>query len=279
MSLDRDKFKAFIDKIATEVEKNPPRDQWKNRKGFNLVSLGAWLRVVQYADLPHVPATKIATIRIDDLFDGLDNPELNAFKGFMGRLHEAMDPDMMYRWDCCAPMSVKSNMSTGENTGWDLAYADPPHVGDDPRAADIIYEYPGEVMAIWQRPWITPAKYGGWPIEYRVFVENGEVIGVSNYYIQRPLPDNHTIRQHLLECQAMTERLAAYMLPPMRMPGGTSDDWPTDEISFTADYMVTEDGQVVWLEGGPPFGAGAHPCCYEGQEMPWHAFALYRDES
>jgi len=34
--------------------------------------------------------------------------------------------------------------------------------------------------------------------------------------------------------------------------------------SFTADFVVTEDDEVLFLEGGPPHTAlwGAHPCCF-----------------
>ena len=30
--------------------------------------------------------------------------------------------------------------------------------------------------------------------------------------------------------------------------------------------MRLEDGRFLYLEGGPPFGAGAHPCCFEHVE-------------
>ena len=38
---------------------NPPRDQWKDRDGFNIVSLGAWLDVCKAAGF-HLSGVPVA---------------------------------------------------------------------------------------------------------------------------------------------------------------------------------------------------------------------------
>ena len=247
-------LKTIIERAAADVKKNPPRDKWKSRQGFNLVSLGAWLELVEKAKLPHVPATKIASIPIDELFDGLDNPDTAPrFKAFMDAQIDAEDHETIFRWDCCAPGSIKSHMDRGK-VDWIPEFARPLHPEDCPRAGDLIYEFPGPLMSVWQRPWMEAALWFGWPVEYRVYVQDSKIIGVSNYYIQRPLPDGPTTRQHMHQCRDMTEQLIELVPLPIRIHGGAPDDYPTDEISFTADFMVLKSGEVVWLEGGPPFG-------------------------
>ncbi|WP_163616092.1 hypothetical protein, partial [Klebsiella pneumoniae] len=58
---------------------------------------------------------------------------------------------------------------------------------DDFRAFDIIAEHPWPELSAWGRPWVEIEKLGGYPIEYRAFVIDDEIVGVSNYYPQRAL--------------------------------------------------------------------------------------------
>ena len=44
-----------------------PRDQWKDQTGFNIFSLGDWLKLCEEICIPHVPATKVAIIAVDTL--------------------------------------------------------------------------------------------------------------------------------------------------------------------------------------------------------------------
>ena len=50
---------------------------------------------------------------------------------------------------------------------------------------------------------------------------------------------------------------------PCSYPGWPHLDRSPDSKSFTADFMRLQDGRFLYLEGGPPFGSGAHPCCFE----------------
>ncbi len=40
-----------------------------------------------------------------------------------------------------------------------------------------VYEYPADVVPIWSRSWIDAKKEAGYPVEFRVFVKNNEVLG------------------------------------------------------------------------------------------------------
>ena len=106
----------------------------------------------------------------------------------------------------------------------------------------------------------------GYPVEYRVFVEADEIIGVSSYYPQRPLPDSPEVREDVAACLAETAKLIAALPTPLEYPGWPERPLSPDSRSFTADFMRLEDGRFLYLEGGPPFGAGAHPCCFEHVE-------------
>ena len=61
--------------MRADAVANPPRDEWKDREGFNIVSLGAWLDVCKAAGVEAVPATEIGKIEIETLMIALDNPE------------------------------------------------------------------------------------------------------------------------------------------------------------------------------------------------------------
>lgn len=104
----------------------------------------------------------------------------------------------------------------------------------------------------------------GYPVEFRVFVENGEVLGVASYYPQRPLPPTpemsalagHCIRRSFTILQHLTQSQEAPWMPTYE---GKFED---GKVSATLDFIVTTEGKALFLEAGPPFGAGAHPCAF-----------------
>ena len=151
---------------------------------------------------------------------------------------------------------------------WDSEILDGFHLGD-PRAYDIIYEFPGHTMTGWKRPWVKFNVLAGYPVEFRVYVEHDAIVGVSNYYPQRALPETWEYRESVRLVIMLTWRLLASMPIPLRYPGWGFQDWSPDKKNFTADFAQTEEGTVVFLEGGPPFGRyGAHPCCFP-VDHPW----------
>ena len=140
------------------------------------------------------------------------------------------------------------------------------------------------------------AGKGSWPCEWRVFIENNEVIGVSNYYgwLGEPSPLEAS---KALEAVAMAQKIldevqaSGLVAREMRMEQ-TRDAiahrlardpndahaaemdallrarFPENANGFTLDFLEGEDGMVL-LEGGPahaPTG-GAHPCSFIGVGM------------
>ena len=152
------------------------------------------------------------------------------------------------------------------------------------------------------RPWIKPARChegedlhranspfagpGRWPSEWRVFVKNGQVTGVANYYGwtgQGATPEN---AWHAIEAAAMAQQIAdkgtelglsGRYMPHVAIWNSTYDhpqvkafktEWPEGGLHCTLDFYEGEDGMVL-LEGGPghmPNG-GAHPCAFAGYQV------------
>ncbi|MCY4501373.1 MAG: hypothetical protein OXE57_07410, partial [Alphaproteobacteria bacterium] len=85
----------------------------------------------------------------------------------------------------------------------------------------------------------------------------------SSYYPQRPLQDSPEVRDDVAACLLETEKLIGAVPTPLKFPALAPRRHSPDCKAFTADFMRLEDGRFLYLEGGPPFGAGAHPCCFE----------------
>ena len=246
-------------------ESGSPRNAWKDLQGFNIVSLADWIEVCAKAGVPHVETKTIAHIAIERLlaYDTEPPPE-----EFIRAVEAAMTPHTILRWDACAPMELKHRRASGHNE-----WSETLHRGftiDDPHAFDTIYEYPGNEMIVHRRPWMQSTVIDGFSLEYRVFVENGTVIGVSNYYPQRALDASETIMRQCTLAIDYTKAISTLLKPPIRYPGGAHYRWPAESISFTADFMVLEDGATVFLEGGPPAGGGAHTCAFPSEHAQWN---------
>ena len=171
------------------------------------------------------------------------------------------EPHTMLRFDCCAGIDTKLQLSEG-NAAWgpqlQRLYA------GDPRAFDIIFEFPREHIPIWKRPSIQATIIDGYPVEYRVFVSDGQIQGLSNYYPQRPLPRDD---EQIAAVMRLTQQLIDHCQTPFLWNRGFlweifSEQYDTDGVHFTADFIVDHNGQVLFLEGGPPHELGAHPSCF-----------------
>ncbi|PTX52600.1 hypothetical protein IQ03_03980 [Gemmobacter caeni] len=151
------------------------------------------------------------------------------------------------------------------------------------------------------RPWVTAARYGEaadphrhgsqfagkgrWPMEWRCFVENGQVTGVAAYYgwVGEVTPENAA---RALEAADAAQRVVdaglelglhprwmdvellrhaspeALSRPHLRE---TLKRFPADGFACTLDFIETERGLTL-LEGGPPHTpiGGGHPCAFAG---------------
>lgn len=127
---------------------------------------------------------------------------------------------------------------------------------------------------------------GQWPVEWRVFVRNGRVTGVSNYYGwagEGPTAEN---AWRATEAAMLTQRLIDHMQAGglrgafmdtvlAREIGAERPDvaiafepWDADGFHATIDFIETEQGMML-LEAGPAHapGGGGHPCAFAGQDM------------
>lgn len=227
---------------------------------FCTVSLFNWLTACRAANLPFVPATEIWRGPVQSLlqYDVEEGEHVKDLRSFSDTVEAARAPNTMFRWDCCAPYEVKGRLGNGQPE-WSEDFLYLPI--DDPRAFDLLFEYPRLDMAVWQRPWVKAKIVDGYPVEFRSFIKDGEVIGVASYYPQRPLPDIYHLTA--LEVGALTETLVEHIPAPVWVPhDGGAGHWRQDVVHGTADWLMTEDERLLFLEGGPPFGAGAHPCCF-----------------
>ena len=196
--------------------------------------------------MPHVPAEKICELLREDCLS-FDAPgeHRERLRAAFQEMERARLPGRMMRFDYCAGLEIKSSLSLGERE----CRPEFRRVElDDPRAVDILFEYPRPRARapVWMRPWAQALVVDGYPVEYRAFVRDGEVLGISSYHPQRPLPE---FPAHIQAVREQTERLInavrtpfQWRLHPRRRGLGQ------DGVHFTADFTATAEG-MLFLEG------------------------------
>jgi hypothetical protein len=237
-----------------------------------LVNLGPWLDLAQQAGIAYIAAKFSESFPVAQLYDACTLieqhryaelpdrlPELNEANYWLSTNHaqaEAEGRKLIARWECCTSDDMKWRMSKGE--GWSE------HLTkltlDDSRLYDGLA---GEAVRLCVRPWVEPLRIGGYPVEFRVFYGgDGAREGVSSYYPQRPLPDNAAMRYLVSLVSSDAELLRLQSSFP---------------VGFTADFLVSENLEVLFLEGGPPHIPGgpvsAHPCCFSPGQVRGVALA------
>ena len=260
---------------TTDDDRCPPERRLKATAKFCPYSLGDWLRLAKANDVPHVDGSHVADFERHDLlnheYEGPHQARLDAAYATMLR---HVKPDTMMRWDCCASADLKFAMAESRSP----SKSERNLLAIDARLLEIAQDFPRILIPVWQRPWLERAAVqAGYPIEYRVFVKNGEIEGISSYYPQRPLTRNdaeleaaeHWTRVliNALEGpfewppehdEALGMQTAILRIENCPTPPGTPDP---NGVHFTADFVATTDGMIL-LEGGPPHFMGAHPCCF-----------------
>ncbi len=254
-----------------------PKHLLRRPAAFCPYSLGDWIALCERTGTPHVPATRVAEFERSDMlnheYDGPHQRRLDAASGAMRR---AARPGTMLRWDCCASAHLKRAMAEGRPPEDPEALCRLPL---DARVLEVLDDYPRVLVPVWRRPWIAGDMLfaAGYPVEYRAFVKNGRLLGISSYYPQRPLPRDE---RHLAAIEDQVRALLANLSGPFEWPARKSErmrirtmlpllkskkphpDAPDPNgVHFTADFAATRGG-VVLLEGGPPHFMGAHPCCF-----------------
>ena len=205
----------------------------------NTTLLSAWLERCKKAGIKAVPAIFSPDVAVSDIFDGIDGMGecLTVGKAIEWLKHH-YTPGTMWRWEQCAPMELKSVMAHGGSAAERIRLT-----VDDPRLFDILFENNVATTRLAVRPIVDIKRYGKYPIEFRCYVFGPDQVAVSNYYPQRGLPNSY--RSWAVKAGELALRLYSFV--------GTN---------YTADFCLTEDKDIVFLEGGPPWGAGSHPCCF-----------------
>ena len=256
-----DKLK-MMSEMKESKAREPFDDCWRDQHGFNTVSLGDYLDLCRQTGVKYVPAARVGSIDIGILLQ--DEPWNDVhFKRLADAVHRHKKPGSILRWDCCSPMVVKSNMSRGlSHWSQDLLDGFEVVLQNDPRAYELVYQYPGRKMIVWRRPWHESVIKDGYPLEYRAYVENGNIKGVSNYYMQRDLLWDDEIRKDVHSVISSTQMLIEAMPDLLKYPFCTNiKEFPRDKKNFCVDFMKTEK-DMLFLEGGPPMDGGADPCCF-----------------
>ena len=248
--------KGLIEQQLAQAEKESPMPE-EGKGRFCPVSLGDWLELCRQAGMPHVPAEKICELlREDCLSFDVPGDHHERLRAAFQEMEKARLPGHMMRFDYCASLDIKSSLAQGE---WECRPEFCRVELDDPRAVDILFEYPRSHAPVWLRPWAQALVVKGYPVEYRAFVRDGEVLGISSYYPQRPLPE---FPAHIQAVREQTQRLINAVRTPFQWhfdPRRRGLD--QDGVHFTADFIATAEG-MLFLEGGPPHELGAHPCCF-----------------
>ena len=249
------------------MEPRTPIPVTPETSNFCPVSLTDWLELCRKTGVPHVPAENIATIQAQDwLYFDTPGEHQDRLALVRQEIQAKLKPDHMLRYDFCAPLETKIRLGSGQPTfHTDMTG----FILDDPRAFDILYEFPRESVPIHQRPWAPAQIQDGYPVEYRVFVREGRIQGISNYYPQRQL-ERHS--DHLDRALELTNALIEHVPTPFLWPTSPMAPWVftlygRDRVHFTADFMVTTEGEMLLIEGGPPHEMGAHPCCFRHGEI------------
>ena len=261
-----------LEQQLQEAEAEQDRVREANRelqKNFCPVSLGDWLDLCRRAEIPHVPATQVTEVVRDDYLafdtEGEHRARLEQVWKAIQTARAARKDNQMMRLDCCTDEEVKYRMSRGGGGGFQPEFGG--IIFGDMRSFDMVGEYPRDSIPIWQRPWAKTQVIDGYPVEYRAFVRDGKLQGISSYYPQRPLP---WLPEHLKAVRNSTERLIQHVQAPFLWHHTLMFlDNPLDRqgIHFTADFLVTTQGETLFLEGGPPHELGGHMCCFRPGEI------------
>lgn len=269
--MDKIAFKSLVDMIPgdEEIEERhvEQRADLKRRSAldlFNPLNLSHWIDLCVTADIPFVPAEEIARIETMDALAFDEDKAKLVCEEFESRVQAEMKKrgkDWMVRWSCCSCAEVKCRLGAGEYE-WSSDLVKHFFIGDV-RAYDLIYDFPEETIAAYARPWIKASVVDSYPVEYRVFVDHNRISGISNYYPQRPLPNNTDVLNDIFKCLVQTQRLLVRQTKSLNCPP-LERYWDVTQNHWTADFIRNESGQILFLEGGPPHtpNGGAHMCCF-----------------
>lgn len=236
-----------------------------------MLSLKSWLEVANEANVPSIEAEVVAEVNKESLLM-YDTPEGKLAQHQLTQANETRPKGSMLRFDACAGYGVKMVMDA-EGSLDKAVMSDLWLTADDPRAYDINFAYPGDTIPVLLRPIEAPMKIGSHPLEFRVYIKDGEVKAVSNYYPQNAIDKSPDFKDGISNAIdgwiAMAIKYSNDMIKVIQQSGRAVQKPGSDaekDVAATLDFLVNKDGAVLFLEGGPVYGKGAHPCCFYNEE-------------
>jgi hypothetical protein len=259
------------------------RDAMSPPARFNLLSLPAWLEVARLAGVPHVPARLLHEAPLADFVADEDGA---AFAPHDAAIVAGLRPGEMIRMEQVAPGKVKAALSAGREmfdgtvTNRETGEAHLALQFYDDRFYETFLDLGEETIRAYARPIVETRKIegefrgqsGAWPEEFRVFVENGRVVGASNYYPQVAMDrDVHSggMARAVRAAEAMLAEMTARNLGVGNLRYAPDRDEGWSPVDVTLDFLTREDGKILFLEGGPAGLVGAHPCCFLQEGRPF----------
>ena len=216
---------------------------------FATVNLTNWITRCQKADVPVVPATICPfTASSKAILQG-HHDELKAIDRWTSENLDTGTPSM-WRWTLCAPIPIKAAMS---HPGLPVRLGSPLEYIQDKRFQSILASCSKagiSTVTTVIRPWIQTATESDFPVEFRVFVTQNGAASTSSYYTQRRLG------KKWIPYAKKATSLAKLLRP-----------FVPERVSYSVDFLVTKDKQILFLEGGPPPEFGGDPCLLSPNEI------------
>ncbi|MFX4300352.1 hypothetical protein [Pseudosulfitobacter pseudonitzschiae] len=258
---------AFVDRIA----RGDPIT-------FNTLSLPAWLKIAELAAIDFIPAREIHSMPTQIIQDFDPGEGSGPYEIEEQKILSALRKGEMLRMEQVAPAEIKHERSSGQIMGNGTFYSD--HFERDilnlfeDRYYTTLLDLAEDQVRAYARPIITPRMINGkfndeagkWPEEFRVYIRDGHIKGVSNYYpqvVMTPQEHGNVMAEAVRAAQDMVNFMIEKKITcdnaTYRMPEG-------ETFSCTLDFLIREDGKLLFLEGGPEGGRGAHPCCFLGPD-------------
>lgn len=275
-------------------ERIAARDETSKPSRINLLSLPAWLEIAKAAGIAAIPARPLGELPINDFFAAFDHTDRDGvedpFATFHNKVVEQLGEHEMIRMEQVAPREIKGELSAGRpmsNGLIDLADGSGLYLDlIEDRFYTTFRDLGADRVRAYARPIVSPQMVDGvfhegpgrWPVEFRVYVEDGEVVGISNYYPQVSLEFDEVrlaMRASVAMARNMIDTLASkrlgvgnhHLAPDLdetaaqvQRPDWMPANWGPQ--SYTLDFMLLDTGSVVFLEGGPAGLVSAHPCCF-----------------
>lgn len=258
---------------------------------FNGFSLGNWITLADIAKVPTIASRLIAVVPTNSIISRYGNsasPEYQAAQDNLDKALETLRDDEILRYDSASAGCLKAMMQAGEDNhalrrgicekpgGGLMPLIYHPHIAQhDGRVGDATMTYCQDETPVWARTW-TPAMRiaksdgGTSPVEWRIYIMKGRIEAASLYYPHAPISIEEARTTYGLDASI---ELARKMLATMRghklfphIPKYVYHEHKIDltDIHCTLDFLVTESGEPVFLEGGPAHlrdpNLGAHPC-------------------